>query len=149
MLVKPKWTDKKVQSYPWQPLVLKCRLLSCSFSPSVFSVAGCFFSISCLLPIFLKKLQSQRKFSEAVSWHLCTCSAAALPSDLFAEHPTCCCGSLLWSLGDVRRPEFVGHSDDSKHLAARLLCAHQNKHRRVSSSPPTTPPVQFWLSLRE
>lgn len=64
-------------------------------------------------------------------------------------HPTCCCGPPLWSLGDVRRPEFVGHGDDSKHLAARLLSAHQNKHRRVSSRPPTASPVQLWPNLRD
>lgn len=53
-----------------------------------------------------------------------------MPFDLLPEHPTCCHGPLLWSLGDVRQSEFVGHSDDSKHLAARLVPAHQNKHRR-------------------
>lgn len=75
--------------------------------------------------------------------------AAALPFDLFTEHPTFCCRLPLWCLGDVWQPEFIGHSDDSTHLAASLLSAHQNKHRRFCSCPPTTPPVQLRLSLRD
>lgn len=81
------------------------------------------------------------------SVHMFSSSSPALCP--LTERPTCCYCSLLWSLGDVRRPEFVGHSDDSEHLAARLLSAHQNKHRRVHSSPPTKSPVHLWLRLRD
>lgn len=97
-------------------------------------MADYFFQLVSSSNLFEKK-NLRRKLSEAISWHLCICSAAALPSDLFTKHPTCSRGPLLWSLGDVRRPEFVGHSDDSKHLAARLLSAHQNKHRRFLLQP--------------
>lgn len=75
-----------------------------------------------------------------MSWHLCSCSAAALIYDPVTVHPTCCCGPQLWSLGDVRQPEFVGHADDSEHLAARLLSAHQNKHRRALHQPSHSTP---------
>lgn len=99
-------------------------------------------------------LTSERKLTETIFWHLCTCSAAALLFDLFAKHPTCCCGPPLWGLGDVRRPGFVGHSDDSKHLAVRLLSAHQNKHRRFCSSTPPphpqhSPSSSDWVWLND
>lgn len=80
---------------------------------------------------------SKWKLAEGISWHLYTCWAASLPFDLLTDHPTCCCSPLLWSLGDVRWPEFVGHSDDSDHLAVKWLSAHQNKHRKVYLSPMT------------
>lgn len=64
------------------------------------------------------------------SGHMFHCSPALWP---LTEHHTCC--PLLWSPGDVRRPEFKSHSDDSEHLAARLLSGHQNKHRRFLLQP--------------
>lgn len=73
---------------------------------------------------------------------------SSLPFDL-AKHPTCCHGAPLRSLGDVRRPGFVGHGDDSERRAVRLLSAHQNKHRKVCCGPPTAPPVQHRPTLAE